>query len=222
MDLEFFLNTELFHGMDKNQLEKLFECIEAHTRKYKKGEIIFHMGEAVRSIGMVICGSVIIKNDDLWGNKSILSRIDGGNIFGETYACTDGEPMMVNAVADENTEIVFFDIDKILELQGCHSKIIKNLLRITANKNLQLSRRILHTSAKSIRGRLMSYFSECSKQAGSRTIKIAFNRQQLADYLSVDRSAMCSELSKMKKDGLIEYNKNKFRLLQTGYDLIFY
>ncbi|MFQ7291378.1 MAG: Crp/Fnr family transcriptional regulator [Monoglobales bacterium] len=220
MNFEFFMQTKLFYGICKDEVQKLLDCMGAYTKKYEKGEVIYHVGEVINNIGMPLCGSVIIENNDLWGNKSILNRIEPGHIFGETYACIEGEPMMVNAVADDKTEVLFFNIEKIFHVckNSCryHNMIIKNLLWISAHKNLQLSRRILHTSAKSIRGRLMSYFSECVKQTGSRIIEIPFNRQQLADYLSVDRSAMCSELSKMKKDGLLEYNKNVFHLIENG------
>lgn len=204
--------TKLFSGATEDEAMNMLQCLSATSKKYIKGETIYHAGESIAHVGMVLSGSVHIENNDIFGNKSILSHIEPGEIFGETYACTPNEPLMVNAVAAENTTVLFLDVAKILQTcsGSCthHNKLIKNLLQICAQKSLQLSRRILHTSSKSIRGRLLSYFSELAQKQNSSCIRLPFDRQQLADYLNVDRSAMSNELSKMKADGLIEYDKH--------------
>ena len=216
MDYELISRTALFQGCSPTATENLLYGLKTFTKKYKKGEDIYRVGESIQLFGMVIEGGVNIESDDLWGNKSILSHIEPGFIFGETYASIPGEALLVNAVATENTEILFLNAYRVLETCpntcGHHEKLIKNLLRISAQKNLMLSRRILHTSSKSIRGRLLAYFSDQAKLSGSYKFTIPFNRQQLADYLNVDRSAMSNELSKMKNDGIIEIDKNTFTL----------
>ena len=216
MNYQLLSNSKLFKGMSEEEIKTMLSCLGAVTKKYKRGEDIYRVGESIQLFGMVVEGGVNIESDDLWGNKSILSHIEPGFIFGETYASIPGEALLVNAVATENTEILFLNAYRVLETCpntcGHHEKLIKNLLRISAQKNLMLSRRILHTSSKSIRGRLLAYFSDQAKLSGSYKFTIPFNRQQLADYLNVDRSAMSNELSKMKNDGIIEIDKNTFTL----------
>ncbi len=168
------------------------------------------------SLKIVLSGMVMISCNDIWGNSSVLGNVAPGSVFGEVYACIPGQPMLVTVSAVEDTSVLFMNVGRVLTTcsKSCifHTKLVQNLLTVCAYKSLQLSQRIQHTSSKSIRGRLMSYFSECVKQFGGNSFLIPYNRQQLADYLNVDRSTMCNELSKMQKDGLIEYNKNQFLL----------
>lgn len=216
MNLMRITQTLLFRGTTPQEADAMLKCLGAYTHCYAKGEIICRAGEPFSAMAMVLSGGVTIESDDVWGNKSILSHVGAGEVFAETYACLPGEPLLVNAVASERSEILFMEMGKLLTLcpSGCshHNRLIQNLLALTARKNLTLSRRILHTSAKSIRGRLLSYFSEQALLQGGYRFSIPFNRQQLADYLGVDRSALSNELSKMKRDGLIAYEKNTFIL----------
>ena len=170
---------------------------------------------------MVISGGVNIERYDVWGNKTILSHVQKGQIFAETYVCLKNEPLMVSVFAAKNTKILFLNPSGILNSdilsneneKKCFWIFAKNLLEISSQKNLNLSKRIFHTSPKTIRTRLMSYFSEQTLYTKSKKFEIPFDRQQLADYLGVDRSALSNELSKMQKDGLIKFRKNKFELI---------
>ncbi len=224
MDYLFLANTMLFQGTTPDEVKAMLGCLQAEQKTYQKGEIIYRMGDAVPAMGLVLSGSVSIENDDIWGNKSIPDTAGPGQAFAETYACVPSEPMMVSVVASEKTEVLFLNIRQILQVcsNSCshHNKIIQNLLSVSARKNLNLSRRIFHTSAKSIRGRLLSYLSYQAIKNGSREFDIPFSRQQLADYLSVDRSALSNELSKMQKDGLLQANRSHFILLKTLEDEI--
>ena len=184
--------------------------------QYSKNEVIFHTGDTVNEIGIVLKGRVNIENIDIWGNKSILSSVSEGEIFAETYAIC-GEPMMVDAVAAEKSEIQFLNLKALLDEKnsdkGWYVKLISNMLKISVRKNLALSGRIFCTSSKTIRGRLLTYLSNISVKSGSKTFQIPFDRQQLADYLNLDRSALSKELGKMRDDGLIEFHKNVFKLI---------
>jgi CRP-like cAMP-binding protein len=216
MNFLFLTKTLLFRGTNETDAEAMLQCMGSYTKKYNKGEVIYQADEIIQSLGLVLDGSVNVESDDIWGNRSILSHVEAGQIFAETYACIPGKPLMVNVVAAEKAEVLFLNTSRLLETcpRSCahHNKLIKNLLQISAQKNLELSRRILHTSSKSIRRRLLSYFSQQAIQSGSCQFTIPFNRQQLADYLGVDRSAMSNELSKMQADGLLSYKKNTFIL----------
>ena len=171
--------------------------------------------------GLVLTGSVLIENNDLWGNTTVLDSVGPGQIFAETYACTSGEPLMVNVVAAEPVDVLFLNMDRVLQVcsHACthHNRLIRNLLSISAQKNLNLSRKIFHTASKSIRGRLSSYLSYQAIRSGSHSFTIPFNRQQLADYLNVDRSALSNELSKMQKEGLLKVDKSRFELMYDSH-----
>lgn len=182
---------------------------------YGKGDVVFGAGSVVTDIGLVLSGSVRVEYTDLWGNKSILGITPTGGIFAESYACIPDEPMMVDAVANEGCDILFISVPRLFmpcSVCASQNRLIQNLVVISAGKNLQLSRRSMHTSPKTIRGRLFSYFSQLVSAQGINKIIIPFDRQQLADYLNLDRSALSKELGKMRKDGLIEYHKNVFEI----------
>ena len=214
----FFLpNTALFRGIDQDETDSLLSCLQAYEKSYEKNQVILHAGDFVDSLGMVLEGTVLIEADDIWGNRSILDKAECGQIFAETYAMLPGEPLMVNVTAACSCRILFLNVKKLTQTcsANCpfHHKLIGNLLSLSAEKNLKLSRRIFHTSPKSIRGRLTSYFSQQVRQSGSYQFTIPFNRKQLADYLGVDRSALSNELSKMQKEGILSYKKNTFRMI---------
>lgn len=200
--------TSLFSGISQADLSALLSCLAAVERRYSNGAVILAEGEPTQWMGLVMEGRAIISCADVWGKSSILGFAEPGAVFGEAYACVPGEALLISVCAAEETRVLFLNVGKLLTVCGnaCpfHARLIRNLLSISAGKNLQLSRRIFHTTPKSIRGRLLSYFSECAKKSGSLTFTLPFNRQQLADYLGVDRSAMSSELSKMQRDGLIQ------------------
>lgn len=216
MNYAFLTKTMLFCGVSETEVASMTKCLGTFTRTYEKDEMIYGAGSVVEHIGIVLSGGANITTNDIWGNVGIFIHIATGEIFAETYACIPGAILLVNVVASEKTEVLFLNVAKTMNLcsNSCvhHNQLIKNLLQISSHKNLELSKRMLHTSPKSIRGRLLSYFSEQVTQKGSCQFSIPFNRQQLADYLSVDRSAMSNELSKMRRDGILTYEKNNFSL----------
>ena len=206
----------IFQGIEEPEIASLLQCLQATERTYQKGETILSEGSITENMGIVLSGMALISCGDIWGNTSVLGHVTPGSVFAEVYACIPGEPLLITVSAAEDTTVLFMNVGRILSTctNACpfHTRLARNLLTVCAHKSLQLSQRILHTSSKSIRGRLMSYFSQCAKQAGNSTFQIPYNRQQRADYLGVDRSAMCHELSKMQKEGLISYEKNRFSL----------
>ncbi len=222
MNYKFLANTLLFRGVTPEEIELMMGCLDGYVKTYNKGETIYHSGEYIQKAGLVLSGSVHIENDDLWGNKTILAHVGAGQVFAETYVCIPGEPLMINVVATEPVEILFLNLGRGTKTcaRNCafHGRLIQNLLAISAQKNLNLSRRIFYTTSKSIRGRLLSYLSDQATRCGSLEFDIPFNRQQLADYLGVDRSAMSNELSKMQKESLLTVNKNHFCLNQASLE----
>ncbi len=213
----------LFRGLTENEIRELLSPQNTRKRIFEKGETVLYEGEPVRETGIVLSGKVIIELSDAWGNNSVISGVEKGGAFAEAYACVPGSLMLQHVTAYEKSEILFIDIRALLETDGVKNKaqlkLLKNLLTVCASKNLKLSSRMLNITPKTIRARLMSYFSECVKTSGSYKFEIPYDRRQLADYLGVDRSALSAELSKMRKDGLIEYNKNRFKILVNPSEL---
>lgn len=218
MDLEFLSQTALFRGAAPQEVAGMLECLRAERRVYEKDSVIYRAGDTVTALGLVLSGGVNIESGDIWGNRSILGLVGPGQVFAETYACLPGEPLMVDAVADRHTEVLFLNTARLLRTcpSACahHTALIRNLLAVTSQKNLALSRRIFHTSPKTIRGRLLSYLSTQALRKNSHCFTIPFDRQQLADYLGVDRSALSAELGKMRAEGLLRFYKNEFELLR--------
>lgn len=206
----------LFLGISEAEIDTVLTCLSARYKTYQKGDYIFRMGELITSVGVITEGSVQIMKEDYWGERQILSSLSAGQIFGESYACVQGEPLMVSVVATDKTEVLFLDMKKLLTVcsSTCvfHSKLIQNMLWIIASKNLNFTHKIDHMSKKNIREKVLSYLYHESNKQGRRTIQIPFNRQQLADYLAVDRSALSAELSKMQKEGLISFHRNQFTI----------
>ena len=212
-------STELFQNIAPEDLSRLLSCLDVRKKHYEKGEILFLEGAPTSQLGIVLSGRIIIEMGDAWGGRSILGTVRPGGTFAEAYACVPGEPLLVTVSAAEDTTVMLVNAGRVLTIcpNGCefHGILIQNLLTLCARKNLQLSRRMQHTAQKTIRGRLMSYFSQCAKQSGSRQFDIPYNRQQLADYLNVDRSALSAELSRMQRDGLIIFHRSHFELLSA-------
>lgn len=183
---------------------------------YEKNAVIFHTGQMTEEIGVVVNGCIHIENIDLLGNKSILSDISAGQVFAETYAFCE-EPLMVDVVAAADSTILFLNVKKMLlpQYNSYHwqTTMRNNLLISAMHKNLILSQRIFCTTSKTIRGRILTYLSaQALKQNNARSFEIPFDRQQLADYLNVDRSALSKELGKMQAEGIITFRKNFFTI----------
>lgn len=209
--------TKLFNQISTRNIEHVLQCLKFHVKSFRKGEHIFSIGDQIHEIGLVVSGLVLIENNDLWGNRSILAAIEKGHIFAESYAFVN-ERLNVTVIAAEDTEVLFLNAQAIITMcsKACyfHTQLIQNLLSISSSNNIRLSERILNTSSKTIRGRLITYFSQQAHKNGSNTFKILLNRQELADYLNVDRSALSNELGKMRDENILSFYKNEFQLLQ--------
>ena len=214
MELSVLLRNPLFSNIKESEIQDVLNFLNASEHQYSKGETVFHSGTVINQIGIVLEGRIQIENTDFWGNKTILDSLGEGKVFAETYALTK-VPLMVDVTATQDSKVLLLQTDSLGTGSGDISQIItKNILAISMKKNLHLSQRIFHTSSKTIRGRLLSYLSsQVPRVTPNAEFDIPYDRQQLADYLEVDRSALSAELSKMKADGLIDYWKNHFKLL---------
>lgn len=216
MNYLYLTKTTLFHGLNEEEIKKVALCLNAYEKTFKKNEVIFHVGSIIHEFGIIETGSVNIVVNSYWGDSNILGHVEKGEIFAQNFASITGKELHCDVVAAETTKVIFLDITSLITTCqiSCsfHHRLIQNMFRISSLKNLDLSNKIMHTAPKSIRKRLLSYLSEQAMVHGSSQFTIPFDRQQLADYLMVDRSAMSNELSKMQKEGLLTFHKNKFTL----------
>ena len=209
--------TQLFSGASDEDIEAMLGCLQAKLCTYEKGEYVLREGERVERLMMLVKGELHIQRDDYWGNRSIISMVGVGEMFGEAYAAPESGPLMNDVLAVEDSAVIFLDIGKLLTVcpNGCkfHAMAVKNLFFAISEKNRKLVRKLWYMSRRTTREKLIAYLSEEAKRQNSGSFSIPFNRQQLADFLSVDRSAMSNELCKLRDEGLIEFEKNRFRLL---------
>ena len=209
--------TKLFSGVGEEDIASLLSCLGARKKEYKKGEYILREGEHISDVFILVEGKIHIQKDDYWGNRSILSVISVGEMFGEGYAAPESGALLNDVVAVEDSSVIFFDVKRILTTcsSACrfHNMIVQNMFFVISDKNRKLVQKLGHMSGRTTRAKLISYLSEEAKRQGASVFTVPFNRQQLADYLCVDRSAMSNELCKMRDEGMIKFEKSRFELL---------
>lgn len=204
----------LFHGLAEPEISSALDALHAEEKAYQKGSVVLRAGETTDRMGMVLSGRVTVESTDVWGNRTILSLLDAGQFFGEVYALLPGEVLLVDVRVVEDCRILFLTLSGLEGHGGPWAgKLLRNLLTISARKNLALSGRSFHTAPKTVRGRVMAYLNTVSLQRHSHAFAIPFDRQQMADYLNIDRTALSKELGKMRDEGLIAFRKNRFQIL---------
>lgn len=212
-------NSPIFTGMQEEEILHTLECQRPQILKYEKGDYIFREGEKLQKFGLILLGSVYIIKEDIWGNRTILAKMEEGQPFGESFAFMNKETLSFGVIASEKTVVAFLNVKNILGVcsKACfsHTQLIHNLLQVMAEANQVLMKKIEHTSQKTTRNKLLSYLSDESKRQKSLKFEIPFNRQQLAEYLNVDRSAMSVELSKLRDEGILKFERNSFTILDT-------
>lgn len=211
---------KLFDGIENENLAAMLSCLNAKSKLFKKGQIVFSEGEKTEHFGIVLSGAVQIVREDFYGNRSIVTAVTPSQIFGEAFACAGVEVLPVSVVAAENTEVLLINSQRVTApcTNACsfHSRLIYNLLKIVANKNLIFHKRIEITSKRTTREKLMTYLLMQAKENKSDSFTIPYDRQQLADYLEVDRSGLSSEIGKLRNEGVIKCVKSHFTLLKVS------
>lgn len=206
----------MFQGIGKESVLAMLKCMGAKVLSYNQGETIFAEGNLAEDIGIVLSGSAQIVKIDYFGNRSIMANVVEGEIFGESFACSGVDTLPVNVIATKNCQIMIINALRIISTcsNACefHRQIIFNLLKVVATKNLVFNQKIEVTSKRSTREKLMTYLLIQAKNAGSNEFTIPFDRQELADYLEVDRSGLSAEIGKLRKEGVLECEKGRFVL----------
>ena len=209
-------SSRLFSGISENELSTMLSCLDTKTEDFPKDAFVLRNGDATESIGLVLSGNVLIAQDDVWGNRNILSKTGAGKTFASAFACAPDSKLNVDVIAETPVTIMFLNINRILNScpSACayHNRIIRNLLGELAEKNLRFSEKLEHMGQRTTRSKITSYLSAEARRLGTYEFDIPFSRQQLADYLGVERSGLSSELGKMRRDGLIDFRKSHFVL----------
>ena len=207
----------LFNQIEDESLVRALVCLGAKEKSYKKGDTVLTEGQEAKYFGIVLKGSVQLERVDYYGNRSILTSIEPSQLFGEAFACAGIKSLPIDVIAAEDTDILFIDVKRAASScdAACafHAQLIINLLNIVAKKNLVLHQKIEITSKHSTREKLMTYLFLQEKNTGSRTFTIPYNRQELADYLAVERSGLSAEISKLRNEKVLECNRSTFTLL---------
>ena len=217
---EILSRCPLFSGISRQELSEMLRCLEGRILPVSKGSPVFLEGDPAKYVGVVLSGSVQVIRDDFYGNRSVLTAVPPGGLFGEAFACAGLETLPVSVMAAQNSTVLLLDCKKVLSScsGACafHSRLIQNLLRGISQKNLILTRKIRCMSRKTTREKLMEYLLEQAKQQGSAEFVIPYDRQSLADYLGVERSAMSAEIGKLKREGILDCRGSFFRIEKQG------
>lgn len=209
--------SPLFATIEEAELLTLLDCLGGVVRAYPRSAIIFREGDRPTYLGVVLSGEVCITRTDYYGNRSIVSKVTAPQVFGETFACAEVESLPVDVVASTDCAILMIAVERVLSpcCQGCgfHNRLIYNLMKQTAAKNLLFHRKLEITSKRTTRDKLMTYLLITAKEQGSSSFTIPYDRQELADYLEVDRSGLSAEISKLRREGVLTAEKSRFTLL---------
>ena len=212
--------ARLFSGLNEDEILAALPCLGARERRYDVGERLLNAGDVTSHVFVMLEGQINIIREDWWGNRSIVS-IDGpSDSFAEAYACPPGSRLTVSVVATRKVRVLTFEIRAIMEIcrASCpfHNRLMQNLVSTIAEQNLRLNDMLSFVTRRTTREKLLAYLGAESQRQGSRSFTIPFDRQQLADFLSVNRSAVSTELGKLRKDGIIDFDRSHFTLLDSN------
>ncbi|ACL18769.1 cyclic nucleotide-binding protein [Desulfitobacterium hafniense DCB-2] len=218
--LPFLAQVSLFKGIETEELPKMLNRLNARKVSYKKNDVILREGQSVHSVGIMLSGKVKVVKEDFKGNTNVMTFIEPGAMFAEAYACTQTANLPFTVLSVMETKILWIDYRKIISTctSACesHEKLIENMMKALASKSILLNQKIEHISKRTTQEKLLTYLFDQSKKSGSNEFEIPFSRQELADYLCVDRSAMSNELCKLQREGVLNFHLNHFKLSKSS------
>lgn len=209
-------SSSLFSGLTEAEIQEIQTALHGERRAFEREEFLLRAGEPTKAFGVLLSGGALVRQEDFWGNRNILSSLHPGDCFAETFACLPGAVLNVDVTASQPCEALFLKTERLLSgelsaFAGGHL-FFQNFLINLAAKNLRLNEKITHMGRRSTRAKVLSYLSSCARRQGGPEFDVPFSRQQLADYLSVDRSGLSAELCRLRDEGLVEFQRGHFRL----------
>lgn len=215
--LEVLRRVPLFRGMADEDIAAALECLGGRTQTYRRGEAVLRAGDPAQWLGVVVSGSVQVSREGADGNRTLMAAIPAGGMFAEAYACAGAQALPVSVWAGEDCAVLLLDCRRAVGAcpAPCafHAQLVANLLGVLAEKNIFLSRKIEHLSKRTLAEKLLSYLEEQAALAGSDSFVIPLDRQALADYLCADRSALSREIGRLRREGRLNCQRNRFTLL---------
>ena len=219
-DYEILAKCPLFEGVDRADVQAMLGCMGSRVVEYDRGELIFAADGPAQYVGILLAGEARVQRDDFYGNRAVRAMLRPGDLFGETFACAGLARLPVSVEAVQPARALLLRPDRVIKTcpTACafHNRVVLNMLRVLAAKNLQLSQKLEITSQRTTRDKLLAYLAAQARQAGSASFVIPFDRQGLADYLGVDRSALSAEIGKLRREGALESERSAFTLLKAG------
>lgn len=211
----------LFCHISQQDLSAMLTCLRAKVSVFRKGETVIPENAPARDLGIILSGAVQIAQNDYFGNRTIVARIGPAGLFGESFACAGVPAVPVAVTACEPAEVMFVDCARITRTctGACrfHQQLLYNLLKVMARKNLMFHQKIEITSKRTTREKLLAYLFWQARENRSDSFEIPYTRQELADYLQVDRSGLSAEIGKLCQQGLLETDRRKFRLIRSDH-----
>lgn len=221
VDISLLQTIPLFEGIESHRFGSLFACVGARRENFEKGEFVSLNGDELNSIGVVLSGRIQILKEDVFGNRAILNSLGEGDAFGESFVCGGSYTLTVSILAVENTSVLFMPFDHIMHIcpSACdfHNTLIKNMVKMIARKNINLLEKLEVSTKRTLREKILTYLSQLAQERNTAVVTSPLGRVDLADFLGADRSALTRELNKMRDDGLIEFDKNTYKLLDTEF-----
>ena len=219
LDHKLLQGIPLFKGIKDSEHGALFDCVGARTQRFEKGEFILLNGNEADSVGIVLTGRVQIIKEDVFGNRAILNDLGAKAVFGESFVCGGSYTLTVSVQAAENSNVLFLPFERVMHICpsacGFHNALIKNMVELIARKNIKLMESLEITTKHSLREKMLAYLSQLAQEQGSTIVTAPLGRVDLADFLGADRSSLTRELNRMQGDGLINFDKNTFTLLNA-------
>ena len=216
--LDVITRSALFDRIAKDEISSLLKCLGGERRSYERDEYVIRVGEKVSSLGLVLRGSVNVSSEDFWGRRTIMAKLIPSDLFAEAFACAQVNEMPMDVTSSESSEVLSLDFAKLIttcqDTCGFHKRLVENMMKVLAYKNVFLMQKVEHVTRRNTREKLLSYLSSQALKSGCSSFDIPFDRQELADYLAVDRSAMSAELARMKNEGLLKFKHNHFELMR--------
>ena len=217
-NLKKIASLPLFAGIAEDDAASMLGCLDASMASYGRGSLVYRAGERTGKLGLVISGRIRIESVDYWGNRDIIAMVGEGDMFAESYALSPQIPMLSDAVADGDSTVLFLDAGRLISScpSACpfHAMAIRRFLAAMGRKNIALVSKMHHLSRRTTREKVLSYLSDEARKAGSDSFSIPLDRQQMADYLAVDRSALSTVLGRMREEGLIDFDRSSFHLIR--------
>ena len=209
------LDIDLFESIENNDILELLQCIGIKTKVYRKNSYIIRTSSKIDYLGVILSGNAIVTKSDFAGNPVEIEKLKTNDIFGHNIVCCGINKSPVDIIAQTECEVLFLPFEKVVnpcqKLCPYHLQLIKNVMKMISKRNSLLNYQIDIIGQRSIRQKILAFLQAYNN--GEKVITVPYSREEMAKYLCSDRSALSRELCRMRDEGIINFNKNNFEIL---------